>query len=179
MGSNMVPCSRLRKRSKTAKRSELVVSKQSKVLKVKEESGIDFEFELFSCIMTDQLLTEILICLPDDSVCRFKLMLFILCWKNSSLRGCTHQNIVWRGLGYSCTANMVPGTATSSPHSGHAFAIFKTPEAAKKIIGKLALGCLMLPNGRLAEPGIIFDKKEIFKLECSRENAPSKACIAY
>ncbi|XP_021842286.1 uncharacterized protein [Spinacia oleracea] len=161
MGSNMVPCSRLRKRSKTAKRSELVVSKQSKVLKVKEESGIDFEFELFSCIMTDQLLTEILICLPDDSVCRFKL------------------NIVWRGLGYSCTANMVPGTATSSPHSGHAFAIFKTPEAAKKIIGKLALGCLMLPNGRLAEPGIIFDKKEIFKLECSRENAPSKACIAY
>ncbi|XP_056694275.1 uncharacterized protein [Spinacia oleracea] len=136
MGSNMVPCSRLRKRSKTAKRSELVVSKQSK-------------------------------------------MLFILCWKNSSLRGCTHQNIVWRGLGYSCTANMVPGTATSSPHSGHAFAIFKTPEAAKKIIGKLALGCLMLPNGRLAEPGIIFDKKEIFKLECSRENAPSKACIAY
>ncbi|KNA24625.1 hypothetical protein SOVF_013990 [Spinacia oleracea] len=72
---------------------------------------------------------------------------------------------------------MVPGTATSSPHSGHAFAIFKTPEAAKKIIGKLALGCLMLPNGRLAEPGIIFDKKEIFKLECSRENAPSKAWI--
>ncbi|XP_021765526.1 protein ANTI-SILENCING 1-like [Chenopodium quinoa] len=58
------------------------------------------------------------------------------------------KNIVWHGLGYGCTAKMVPHTALSSPHSGQAFAIFKTPEAAKKIVRKLDEECLILPNGR-------------------------------
>lgn len=58
------------------------------------------------------------------------------------------ENIVWHGFGYGCTAKMVPHTAISSPHSGQAFAIFKTQEAAKKIVRKLAEECLMLPNGR-------------------------------
>ncbi|KMT11799.1 hypothetical protein BVRB_5g105010 isoform A [Beta vulgaris subsp. vulgaris] len=58
------------------------------------------------------------------------------------------ENIVWCGFGYHCTAKITPHTATSSPHSGQAFAIFKTQVIANKVIGKLGEECLMLPNGR-------------------------------
>ncbi|GMG99052.1 hypothetical protein Nepgr_000892 [Nepenthes gracilis] len=58
------------------------------------------------------------------------------------------EDIVWHGCQENCTARMLQHTATSSPHTGQAFAIFKTREAAEKVIKKLEHGCLMLPNGR-------------------------------
>lgn len=58
------------------------------------------------------------------------------------------EDIVWHGVGESCKAKMVGRTAISSPHSGEAFAIFKTREAAEKVINRLDQECLMLPNGR-------------------------------
>ncbi|GAB4854212.1 hypothetical protein Ancab_022799 [Ancistrocladus abbreviatus] len=58
------------------------------------------------------------------------------------------EDIVWHGCRESCTAKMLQHTAISSPHSGQAFAIFKTREAAENVIKKLERGCLMLPNGR-------------------------------
>ncbi|KAF8393360.1 hypothetical protein HHK36_021603 [Tetracentron sinense] len=58
------------------------------------------------------------------------------------------EDIVWHGFREYCTAKVVQRTAISSPHSGQAFVIFKTLEAAEMMIRKLDEGCLMLPNGR-------------------------------
>uniref|UniRef100_A0A803NDF9 F-box domain-containing protein n=1 Tax=Chenopodium quinoa TaxID=63459 RepID=A0A803NDF9_CHEQI len=79
MGFNMVPYSRLMtKRSKVKKRSStLVVSKRRKELKSRgeneAEADLELKLELFSS-MIDELLTEIFLRLPIDSVCRFKLV---------------------------------------------------------------------------------------------------------
>ncbi|GAB2284864.1 hypothetical protein Dimus_019316 [Dionaea muscipula] len=65
--------------------------------------------------------------------------------------GCTSsevEDIIWHGCHESCSAKMMQRTAFSSPHCGQAFAIFKTREAAEKVIQKLDQGCLMLPHGR-------------------------------
>ncbi|KAL3819025.1 hypothetical protein ACJIZ3_004930 [Penstemon smallii] len=58
------------------------------------------------------------------------------------------EDIIWHAFKETCTAKMVQLTATSSPHSGQAFAIFKTMEAAERVMQKLDDGCLMLPNHR-------------------------------
>ncbi|OUZ99937.1 RNA recognition motif domain [Macleaya cordata] len=58
------------------------------------------------------------------------------------------EDIIWHGFRENCTAKVVQKTAISSPHSGQAFVIFKTRDAAEMAIKKLDEGCLMLPNGR-------------------------------
>ncbi|XP_031377292.1 protein ANTI-SILENCING 1 isoform X2 [Punica granatum] len=58
------------------------------------------------------------------------------------------EDIVWHALKLNCTAKMIQHTAISSPHSGEAFIIFRTREAAERALKKLAEGCLLLPNGR-------------------------------
>ncbi|CAI9759656.1 unnamed protein product [Fraxinus pennsylvanica] len=58
------------------------------------------------------------------------------------------EDIIWHAFDENCTAKMIQRTAVSSPHSGQAFVIFKTKEAAEKVIRKLNDGCLMLPNRR-------------------------------
>lgn len=58
------------------------------------------------------------------------------------------EDIVWHGFKESCTARMIQHTAISSPHSGQAFVIFKTRDAAVSAIRKLEEGCLLLSNGR-------------------------------
>ncbi|KAI3977401.1 hypothetical protein MKX01_000314 [Papaver californicum] len=58
------------------------------------------------------------------------------------------EDIIWHGSKENCTAKVVAQTAISSPHSGQAFVIFKTRDAAELAIEKLDAGCLMLPNGR-------------------------------
>lgn len=58
------------------------------------------------------------------------------------------EDIIWSGFRESCTAKVVPQTAMSSPHSGQAFVIFKTRDAADTAVRKLDEGCLILPNGR-------------------------------
>ncbi|KAK9102632.1 hypothetical protein Sjap_019886 [Stephania japonica] len=66
------------------------------------------------------------------------------------------EEIIWHGFRENCTAKVVPRTASSSPHSGQAFAIFKSRDAAEMAIRKLDEGCLLLPNGRplIASRGI-------------------------
>ncbi|KAK6140487.1 hypothetical protein DH2020_025768 [Rehmannia glutinosa] len=58
------------------------------------------------------------------------------------------EDIVWRVFEQKVKAKMIPRTTFSSPHSGQAFAIFKTKEAADHVISKLANGCLTLGDGR-------------------------------
>ncbi|KAI3973781.1 hypothetical protein MKW92_036874 [Papaver armeniacum] len=58
------------------------------------------------------------------------------------------EDIIWHGFQENCTAKVVAQTAISSPHSGRAYVIFKTRDAAELAIEKLDAGCLMLPNGR-------------------------------
>lgn len=58
------------------------------------------------------------------------------------------EDIVWHGFKESCTARMIQRTTISSPHSGQAFVIFKTRDAAVSAIRKLEEGCLLLSNGR-------------------------------
>ncbi|KAM7490351.1 hypothetical protein LguiA_033272 [Lonicera macranthoides] len=57
-------------------------------------------------------------------------------------------DIIWHAFKEKCTAKMVQRTAISSPHIGQAFVIFKTREAAERVVRKLDEGCLMLTNGR-------------------------------
>ncbi|KAK9148887.1 hypothetical protein Scep_007644 [Stephania cephalantha] len=66
------------------------------------------------------------------------------------------EDIIWHGFRENCTARVVPRTAFSSPHSGQAFTIFKSRDAAEMAIRKLDEGCLLLPNGRplIASRGI-------------------------
>ncbi|PKI57015.1 hypothetical protein CRG98_022519 [Punica granatum] len=66
-------------------------------------------------------------------------------WRDSA---CIEMDIVWHGLKLNCTAKMIQRTAISSPHSGEAYVIFKTKEAAERALKKLDEGCLLLPNGR-------------------------------
>ncbi|KAL2548384.1 protein ANTI-SILENCING 1 [Forsythia ovata] len=58
------------------------------------------------------------------------------------------EDIIWHAFNEYCTAKMIQRTAVSSPHSGQAFVIFKTKDAAEKVVRKLDDGCLMLPNRR-------------------------------
>ncbi|XP_026404721.1 protein ANTI-SILENCING 1-like isoform X2 [Papaver somniferum] len=58
------------------------------------------------------------------------------------------EDIIWHGFQENCTAKVVAQTAISSPHSGRAYVIFKTRDAAELATEKLDAGCLMLPNGR-------------------------------
>ncbi|KAF5203302.1 Anti-silencing, partial [Thalictrum thalictroides] len=58
------------------------------------------------------------------------------------------EDIVWSGFRESCTAKIVPHTSISSPHSGQAFVMFNSRDAADTAVTKLEEGCLMLPNGR-------------------------------
>ncbi|KAJ9183463.1 hypothetical protein P3X46_007311 [Hevea brasiliensis] len=58
------------------------------------------------------------------------------------------EDIVWHAFKENCTAKMIQRTAFSSPHSGQAFVIFKTSEAAKIALTKLDESCLLLSNGR-------------------------------
>ncbi|XP_042519352.1 protein ANTI-SILENCING 1 isoform X2 [Macadamia integrifolia] len=57
------------------------------------------------------------------------------------------EEIVWEGFREKCSAKMVQRTATSSPHCGQAFVIFRTREAAETAMRKLDEGCFLLPNG--------------------------------
>ncbi|CAL8996598.1 unnamed protein product [Prunus brigantina] len=58
------------------------------------------------------------------------------------------EDIVWHGFKESCTAKMIQRISNSSPHSGQALVIFKTREAAQRVVRKLEEGCLLLSNGR-------------------------------
>ncbi|XP_020550564.1 protein ANTI-SILENCING 1 isoform X2 [Sesamum indicum] len=58
------------------------------------------------------------------------------------------QDIISSAFDENCTARMVQHTATSSPHSGQAFVIFKSREAVDRVVKKLDDECLMLPNQR-------------------------------
>ncbi|XP_068648865.1 protein ANTI-SILENCING 1-like isoform X2 [Aristolochia californica] len=58
------------------------------------------------------------------------------------------EDVIWHGLGASCTAKVVPRTKFSSPHSGQAFVIFKSRDAAANALKKLNERCFLLPNGR-------------------------------
>uniref|UniRef100_A0A7C9EMD9 BAH domain-containing protein n=1 Tax=Opuntia streptacantha TaxID=393608 RepID=A0A7C9EMD9_OPUST len=67
------------------------------------------------------------------------------------------EDIIWCAFREICSAKMIQRSATSSLHSGQAFVIFKTREAAERIISKLEEECLMLPNLRplVAIPGAL------------------------
>uniref|UniRef100_A0A7N0TMT9 BAH domain-containing protein n=1 Tax=Kalanchoe fedtschenkoi TaxID=63787 RepID=A0A7N0TMT9_KALFE len=58
------------------------------------------------------------------------------------------RDIIHHGFKESCTAKIVYHTTNCSPLSGQAFVIFKTKEAAEKVVTKLEHECLMLSNGR-------------------------------
>ncbi|KAJ8444345.1 hypothetical protein Cgig2_019903 [Carnegiea gigantea] len=58
------------------------------------------------------------------------------------------EDIIWCAFREICSAKIIQRTATSSPHSGQAFVIFKTREAAERIVSRLEDECLMLPNLR-------------------------------
>ncbi|KAG7024535.1 Protein ANTI-SILENCING 1, partial [Cucurbita argyrosperma subsp. argyrosperma] len=58
------------------------------------------------------------------------------------------EDIVWHAFNESCTAKMIQRTAISMPHIGQAHVVFKTKEAAEKVVRKLDEGCLLLANGR-------------------------------
>ncbi|KAL6212593.1 hypothetical protein ACLB2K_017811 [Fragaria x ananassa] len=74
-------------------------------------------------------------------------------------------DIVWNGLGESCTAKMIQQTENSSHYYGQALVIFKNRETAKKVIRKLDEGCLLLSNGRPLVGSIA-------TTYCSREKKP-------
>ncbi|XP_022982080.1 protein ANTI-SILENCING 1-like isoform X1 [Cucurbita maxima] len=57
------------------------------------------------------------------------------------------EDIVWHAFNESCTAKMIQRTANSMPHIGQAYIVFKTKEAAEKVVRKLDEGCLLLANG--------------------------------
>ncbi|TYK31337.1 protein ANTI-SILENCING 1 [Cucumis melo var. makuwa] len=57
------------------------------------------------------------------------------------------EDIVWHAFNESCTAKMIQRTATSMPHIGQAYVVFKTKEAAEKVVRKLHEGCLLLADG--------------------------------
>ncbi|KAL0323846.1 UNVERIFIED_CONTAM: protein ANTI-SILENCING 1 [Sesamum calycinum] len=61
------------------------------------------------------------------------------------------QDIISCAFEENCTARMVQHTATSSPHSGQAFVIFKSREAVDRVVKKLDDECLMLPNQSFLE----------------------------
>lgn len=67
------------------------------------------------------------------------------------------EDIIWCAFRETCSAKIIQRTATSSPHSGQAFVIFKTREAAERIVSRLEEECLMLPNLRplVAFPGAL------------------------
>ncbi|XP_031261094.1 protein ANTI-SILENCING 1-like [Pistacia vera] len=58
------------------------------------------------------------------------------------------EDIIWHAFKENCSAKMVPQLFFSSPHSGQAYVIFKTREAAEMVVTKLDKGCLLLSNGR-------------------------------
>ncbi|KAL5783239.1 hypothetical protein ACOSP7_008268 [Xanthoceras sorbifolium] len=58
------------------------------------------------------------------------------------------EDIIWHAFEKVCSAKMVQRNATSSPHSGQAYVIFKKKEEAEMVITKLDEGCLLLSNGR-------------------------------
>ncbi|KAA8525308.1 hypothetical protein F0562_007163 [Nyssa sinensis] len=77
------------------------------------------------------------------------------------------EDIIWNCFKEHCTAKMVQRTAITSPHSGQAFVIFKTREAAERVIKNLDEGCLMLSNGRplvgsIAPPPYLPGKQSTF-----------------
>ncbi|XP_004291217.1 PREDICTED: uncharacterized protein LOC101313862 [Fragaria vesca subsp. vesca] len=75
------------------------------------------------------------------------------------------EDIVWNGLGESCTARMIQQTENSSHYYGQALVIFKNRETAKKVVRKLDEGCLLLSNGRPLVGSIA-------TTYCSREKKP-------
>ncbi|KAG9455794.1 hypothetical protein H6P81_000302 [Aristolochia fimbriata] len=58
------------------------------------------------------------------------------------------EDLIWHALEASCTAKVARRTKFSSPHSGHAFVIFKSRDAAANALKRLTEACLLLPNGR-------------------------------
>ncbi|XP_042028973.1 protein ANTI-SILENCING 1-like [Salvia splendens] len=58
------------------------------------------------------------------------------------------EDIVWHVFRENVKAKMVPTTAFSSVRSGQALVMFKTKEAADKVMSELLNGCLVLGDGR-------------------------------
>ncbi|KAL8537173.1 hypothetical protein ACS0TY_012380 [Phlomoides rotata] len=58
------------------------------------------------------------------------------------------EDIMWNVFQERCTAKMVQRTAISNPHSGQAYVVFGSRDAANRVLQKLDDGCLMLPNQR-------------------------------
>ncbi|XP_071697221.1 protein ANTI-SILENCING 1 [Rutidosis leptorrhynchoides] len=59
------------------------------------------------------------------------------------------EGIIWHAFTENCDAKILQSTALSSPHYAQALVLFKTNEAAKKVLNKLDEECLMLKsNGR-------------------------------
>ncbi|XP_038898911.1 protein ANTI-SILENCING 1 [Benincasa hispida] len=77
------------------------------------------------------------------------------------------EDIVWHAFNESCTAKMIQRTAISMPHIGQAYVVFKTKEAAEKVVRKLDEGCLLLSNGSVlvgsfASPHLLSKKQTFF-----------------
>ncbi|KAL1532490.1 protein ANTI-SILENCING 1-like isoform X2 [Salvia divinorum] len=58
------------------------------------------------------------------------------------------EDIIWHTFRESCTARVLPHTAISNPSSGQAFVVFKSSDAANKVVHQLDEECLMLSNQR-------------------------------
>ncbi|KAK7283010.1 hypothetical protein RIF29_12202 [Crotalaria pallida] len=58
------------------------------------------------------------------------------------------EDIILNGFNESCTAKVIQKTASSSPHSGQAFVIFKKRNVAELVVKKLNEGCFLTSNGR-------------------------------
>ncbi|KAL8546980.1 hypothetical protein ACS0TY_006627 [Phlomoides rotata] len=67
---------------------------------------------------------------------------------DSSFTSAEVEDIIWTVFEQRVKAKMVQPTAFSSPHSGQALVIFKTNEAADKVISELTHRCLVLGDGR-------------------------------
>lgn len=64
------------------------------------------------------------------------------------IRSLELKDIISHGFKESCTAQMIPQTTYSSPHSGQALVIFQRKETAELVIRKLEDGCFLMSNGR-------------------------------
>ncbi|XP_047970837.1 protein ANTI-SILENCING 1 isoform X2 [Salvia hispanica] len=58
------------------------------------------------------------------------------------------EDIIWHTFRERCTARVVPHTAISNPSSGQALVVFKSSDAANKVVHQLDEECLTLPNQR-------------------------------
>ncbi|XP_042032799.1 protein ANTI-SILENCING 1-like isoform X1 [Salvia splendens] len=77
-----------------------------------------------------------------------RLLLLSSDWFHIAMHLYVCHDIIWHTFRERCTARVVPHTAISNPSSGQAFVVFKSSDAANKVVHQLDEECLMLPNQR-------------------------------